>query len=230
MMLECFEPQLRKGPEGARLRHDLARFRRAAALLVSPAAAAGDSGHCARDILHLRSRIGLSQLPSRGLMVRRAFSFVSSPRGFRRGERIGTGRPHGFHRSGGRMLEGLFHRLCRIALILNLRFKRVTCRGLQALPLGSAHQPAYGAATSLSSIGSKSVWTTRTPQGTWIERARRRRVRRISPCRAAPDRSRSACSRSVAARRRDRRCRPTPADARRPPWSSRASAGSRAPG
>ena len=46
-------------------------------------------------------------------------------------------------------------------------FKRVACRGLQALPLGSAHQPANGAATSLGSIGSKSVRTTRTPQGTW---------------------------------------------------------------
>ena len=33
-------------------------------------------------------------------------------------------------------------RLCRAALILNLRFKRVACRSLQALPRGSAHQPA----------------------------------------------------------------------------------------
>jgi len=49
-------------------------------------------------------------------------------------------------------LEKGVPRLCRATLILNLGFKRVACPGLQALPLGSAHQPIYGEATSLVAL------------------------------------------------------------------------------
>ena len=37
-------------------------------------------------------------------------------------------------------------------VILNRGFKRVACRGLQALPRGSAHQPVNGAATALIAL------------------------------------------------------------------------------
>ncbi len=98
------------------------------------------------------------------------------------------------------LAKGVPH-LCRATLILNLGFKRVACPGLQALPLGSAHQPIYGEATSLGSIGSKSVWATRTPQGTLKPPRGPARIRTAFPALQAPGRSRTAYRRFYAARR-----------------------------
>jgi len=55
-----------------------------------------------------------------------------------------------------------------IPVILNRGFKRVACRGLQALPRGSAHGPINGSATSLGSIGSKSVWAPPNTAGNMV--------------------------------------------------------------
>src|SRR5207253_10606807 len=54
-----------------------------------------------------------------------------------------------------RMNEEGVPRLCRAIRHLEPEFKRVACRGHQALPRRSAHRPIKGLATSPFGIGSK---------------------------------------------------------------------------